>query len=185
MGFVPVLIVDLVVAFGSSLLVALVQGRGDDPVVRAAFAAFFVGALLINRQEAITKMITPRKRRLPSRFRTTWTYDADETDSGDASPSVEGELRLHQANSYIWGKGDGKSSAPIPKRFEYRVSGSVNGEGLVEGTWRSTRKHANYYGHFQLYLSHAGTSLEGKWMGNAEGNRVRMGIWRWDSIDDE
>jgi hypothetical protein len=173
---------EVLVALASSLLSAVVQG-GVNIGTGVSFGIFFLGAAFINRQEAITKIITRRGNWEPARhFRSTWTYD--DLPAETSEPPVHGNLRIRVVGSYIWGKGTGRRTiGSADERFEYRVNGGLNHEGLVAGSWRSILPGKNYYGHFQLSLAREG-EFHGKWMGVAQGNIVRSGTWTWEPVEE-
>jgi hypothetical protein len=169
------LLFNLLAACTGTLLVALLGAVGPHHQARDlvfTLIAFAFVVIVINHQESLLLAVQKSGRwRVPSQVWSTWSY---ETESGEIMNMDR--IELQQIGRLV--RGQGSSIAGVPPEHAYRIRGSLNPEGILEGRWESASGR-NYYGSFQLVAQRDGEAYVGRWTGVSRENHVRAGEWEW------
>ena len=73
----------------------------------------------------------------------------------------------------------------VGKKHWYNVSGRLENEIYLTGSWRNTSEGDLFHGAFQFVVNPEGDEMKGLWIGFNTDHKVKHGPWEWKLIDRE
>lgn len=88
---------------------------------------------------------------------------------------VVGRIIPHKLN--------GDRARELSKKYPLRLMGKIVDRTHLTGTWYHPNKTFNFYGSFQLTISPANSTMNGKWIGFNTERIVDCDQWHWEKIE--
>ncbi len=137
------------------------------------FAGTLFSDLLKNGlAEIYVRVLRPAARPISGDWNTKYWYD---TPTG-ARVERSDRIRLRQLGRRAWGRNEGTSD------HRYRMKGQIRNDSFLTGTWDSVKNGVTFHGTFQLWITHDGREMNGKWLGLDDPNIVNHGEWHWTKV---
>lgn len=141
-------------------------------VVSLVFGVLFSDLLKTILSAAWGKLLEPMSRSLSDVWDTEYWY----IDDDGVQKMHKDRFRLRQYGSYVKGRNEGQTD------HSYLVSGRLENNTILTGTWKSKHPQVTYNGTFQMIVAHDGNSIKGKWLGFDNPDIINHGVWNWKRV---